>query len=203
MNVCCGLIISEHCILQTVKTYLTNNPILCTGCSAKIPHECMYVWNTGTVIGKHLLNHLSSPAVFGEYYEIYKRNGHEHISENKLFEKCNVLLRDIVFIAQLIPHVIQEQSSSSKLCLVEPNHYIIDLQGFQYFSDSKHSEFVIREFCLVSINGTVLFHCLVKLPCHMHELSVGIQKQNQWLTKMFHGLEWDSTNGYTVSVTYP
>jgi hypothetical protein len=155
----------------------------------------MYVWNTGTVIGKHLLNHLSNPAVFSEYYDIYKRNGHEHISENKLFEKCNVVLRDTVFIAQLIPHVIQEQSAS-KFCLVQPNHYIIDLQGF---SASKHNDIIIREFCLVSMNGTMLFHCLVKLPCPINDLPIGLQRQNQWLTKMFHGLEWENTNGYTVS----
>jgi hypothetical protein len=158
----------------------------------------MYVWNTGTVIGKHVLNHLSNPAVFEEYYDIYQRLGHEHISKNKLFEKCNVLVHDTVFIAQLIPHVLHEQSVS-KMCLMQSHVYIIDVQGFTYFNDLKHSEFVMREFCLVAMDGTILFHCLVKLPCHMHELSVGLQRQNQWLTEKFHGLQWDSTNGYTIT----
>jgi hypothetical protein len=159
------------------------------------------VWNTGTVIAKHLVNHVSDPKLFGEYYEIYKRLGHDHISMNKLFEKCNDLVHDTIFIAQIIPHVVQQQFAC-KSRFVHRNQYIIDVQGFKYFNGSKHSlsnEFVMREFCIVSTDGTVLFHCLVKLPCHMNDLPAGLQRQNQWLTEKFHGLKWDSTNGYTIT----
>jgi hypothetical protein len=33
----------------------------------------------------------------------------------------------------------------------------------------------------------------------MSDLPVGYQRQNLWLTQNFHGLSWDSTNGYTVT----
>ena len=33
----------------------------------------MYVWNTGTVTAKHLVNYDDYLKPLGEYYEIYKR----------------------------------------------------------------------------------------------------------------------------------
>ena len=60
-TVCSGDYIVDKCILKTVSTYLQDNPILCTGCNLRTVHECMYVWNTETVIAKSVENHINHP----------------------------------------------------------------------------------------------------------------------------------------------
>ena len=35
--------------------------------------------------------------------------------------------------------------------------------------------------------------------CNCKDLALGYQKQVQWLTQNFHGLPWDTSNGYTIS----
>jgi len=61
------------------------------------------------------------------------------------------------------------------------------------------SEFIACEFCIVSSDATLMFHCIVKLPCEMVELAIGYQKQCEWLIENFHGLSWDTSNGYCIT----
>jgi len=76
---------------------------------------------------------------------------------------------------------------------VSSEQYIIDVHGFKI---SAH-EFIMREFCIVACDASLLFHYLVKLPCEITEVGLGYQKQ--WLTENFHGLHWNTANGYSVS----
>ena len=69
------------------------------------------------------------------------------------------------------------------------------MEGFKI---SSH-EYVEREFCLVATDASMMFHCMIKLPCEMQDLPLGYQKRSEWLTLNFHGFSWDSTNGYTVT----
>jgi len=153
------------------------------------------MWNTGKVLSKHLLKEVNDHEVFMEYYEIYKRQGHVSISMNTFFKSCRELVHNSEFIAQLIPDVIHEQFSVENSVSVSSDQYIIDVHGFKI---SAH-EFIMREFCIIACDASLLFHCLVKLPCDITEVGVGYQKQVQWLTQNFHGLHWDITNGYSVS----
>jgi len=193
---CGGVFIVDACVLQTFRTYLMDNPILCNGCNLKVTHECMYVWNTGSVISKHLMNHINHPEVFHEYYEVFQRQGHVSISKNTFFKKCITLMKDREFVAQLIPTIIEQQFATADQSVSGcSNQYIIDMQGFKI---SSH-EFIIREFCLMACDASMLFHCMVNLPCEITELPLGYQKQVEWLTQNFHGLKWDSSNGYSVA----
>ena len=193
MSECCTVLISDNCVLETVKTYLSENPIQCSRCNENIPHDCMYIWNTGVVIAKHLSHHVSDPKLFTEYYEIYKRSGHENISVNKLVKKCRSLVSDSDFIEQIIPYVLKQQFTSMKILLCT-KQYLIDIQGFKIWLH----EFIIREFCTVSCDALFMFHCIVQLPCPLSDLACGNQGQIEWLTQNLRELSLDNTNGYTI-----
>ena len=175
---CIDFFILDSCVLETVKRYLKDNPIQCGDCNLHITHDCMYEHNTGSVISKHLLNHVNDHKTFVDYYEIYKREGHVSISMNVFFKKCRLLVRDTEFIAQLIPTIIEQQFCPVKSLLCS-RQYIIDMQGFKI---SSH-EFIAREFCLVATDASMMLHCMIKLPCEMQDLPLGYQKQSEWLTK--------------------
>ena len=57
-SVCHGDYIVDKCVLKIIHSYLQDNPILCNGCNVQTVHECMYMWNTGTVIAKHIETHI-------------------------------------------------------------------------------------------------------------------------------------------------
>ena len=92
----------------------------------------MYVWNTGTMISKHLDNHVNHPKVLNEYYEVYLRQGHVNIMKPTFFKKCQVIVKDSEFMAQLIPIIMEHQcrvtlTGDLSTC---SRQYIIDIQGF-------------------------------------------------------------------------
>jgi len=127
-----GIFIRDAWVLETFRTYLKDNPITCRGCKLKILHNnCIYVWDTGKVLSKHLLNQVNHHETFVEYYEIFKRQGHVSISMNTFFKSCRELFHNSEFIAQLIPDVIHEQFSVEKSVSVSSEQYIIDVQGFK------------------------------------------------------------------------
>ena len=103
---CYDSFILDYSVLETVKVYMKDNRIQCGGCNLNITHDCMYVWNTGSVISKHLVN---DHKTFVNDYEMYKREGHVSISMNSFFKSCRQLIRDSEFISQLILNVIEEQ----------------------------------------------------------------------------------------------
>ena len=57
--------------------------------------------------------------------------------------------------------------------------YIIDMQGFKI---SAH-EFIMREFCIVSCDASVLFQCLVNLPCEITELGQRVSKASRMVNR--------------------
>jgi hypothetical protein len=154
----------------------------------------MYVWNTGTVIAQHVETHINHPEIFQDYYEHFQQQGHFHIGKNTVFKVCHQFIKDPECIAQLIT-LILEQENPIDSGLLSTRQYILDFQGFKISAN----EYIMREFCLVACDATLLFHCMVKLPCESYDLPVGYQRQVEWLTRNLHGLHWDTTNGYTVS----
>jgi len=153
------------------------------------------MWNIEKVLSKHLVKEVNDYKLFLQYYKIFKRQGHVSISMNSFFQTCRGLVRNSEFIAQHIPEVIHEQVSLQKPLFMSSGQYIIDLQGFRI---SAH-EFIMREFCIVSCDAGLLFHCLVKLHCEITEFGVGNQKQVESLTQNFHNLEWDTSYGYNIT----
>jgi hypothetical protein len=192
---CADNFVDDACVLQTLTTYLKENPILCNECGLNISHNCIYVFNTGSIIFNHLISQINHPEIFGEYYEIYKCHGHESISLKSFYNSCNELICNREFIAQLIPLIIQQHSAQvNKPIEGLSNQYIIDVQGFK-MSDY---EFIMREICIMSCDATFLLHCIVKLPCEITELTLGYQRQTEWLINNFHGLNWNTNNGYSI-----
>ena len=193
---CEGDFILDKCVLSTIGTYLQSNPIQCTECNLRKAHNCLYVWNTGTVIAQHVSSHMNDPELFGEYYSIFVAQGHTHILKRPLLNIVHQFIKDPECIAQLIPLVLEQQQQLNPVGLrvLCARQYIIDFQGFKISAN----EYIIREFCLVACDATLILHCLLKLPCERSDLAVGYQRQVDWLTNNLHGLEWNITNGFSV-----
>lgn len=64
----------------------------------------------------------------------------------------------------------------------------VDLQGFRTTND----EFILKEFCLINGGSEFVLHVNVIPPCDFTDLSSKYQRQAKWLTKFFHGIEFDS-----------
>lgn len=62
---------------------------------------------------------------------------------------------------------------------------------FQSFKDDNN-EFVVKEATVIDVTtGTVLFHRLAHPPYDRSLLSEAKRRENRWLTKRYHGLEWN------------
>lgn len=62
---------------------------------------------------------------------------------------------------------------------------------FQSFKDDNN-EFVVKEATVIDVStGTVLFHRLARPPYDRALLSEAKRQENRWLTKRYHGLEWN------------
>lgn len=173
-STCDGTNIKDSCVLKLVCNYFKEQNITLVD---------------GAVIARELKLHMNQHETFLEYYELFKK-GHEcFISMNVLLKKLNTVVHDPEFIGELIPIVCKSAEQKCK------NEYVIDVQGFKISA----TEFVIREFCVSACDGTLNFHCLVKLSCEYNDLPFTYQKQVDWLTSHLHGFAWNSSNGYTVS----
>ena len=192
---CIGEYILDKCVLNTVSTYLQNNPIECAECNLHQPHNCMYVWNTGFVIANYIQSHLNDPELFKDYYELFVQQGHSHILKTTLFNVICQFIRDPECIAQIIPVIVKQNKTLTSSRVLSARQYIIDFQGFKI----SPKEYIIREFCLVACDATLIFHSLLKLPCERCDLAAAYQTQVDWLTHHLHGLQWNTANGYTVS----
>lgn len=62
---------------------------------------------------------------------------------------------------------------------------------FQCFKDN-YNEFILKEVCaLEADSGTLLMHHIAKPPFKQDILKEEKQRESYWLTKHYHGLEWN------------
>lgn len=66
---------------------------------------------------------------------------------------------------------------------------VLDLQCFK----NNRNEFIVKEACVMDIgSGTILLHHVAELSFDQYRfLSKEKQRENRWLTKYYHGLDWN------------
>lgn len=64
--------------------------------------------------------------------------------------------------------------------------FIVDIQGFV----DCENQFLPKEVAVVSLREGHIAHWVIAPPCEFSELPYPTQKQNNWLTVNFHGIEW-------------
>ena len=73
---------------------------------------------------------------------------------------------------------------------MEKETYIIDFQAFK----DERNRFILKELAIISMNANKIVHCIIKPPYHFDTLFSHKQKQVMWLSRYFHGLQWE--DGY-------
>lgn len=63
---------------------------------------------------------------------------------------------------------------------------VVDIQGMR----GKDSEFIPKEIAVVTLNNSYWAHWITSPPCHFGELPENSRKQNNFVSKYYHGLEW-------------
>lgn len=84
----------------------------------------------------------------------------------------------------------QDQNQSDKIL----NDYVfVDVQGFK----GNHNRFICKEFCL--IDGVDVFHELIRSPFPLNRLSAHLRTQANWLTRNFHGLNFEDGDLHVIN----
>lgn len=65
-------------------------------------------------------------------------------------------------------------------------HMAIDIQGFRDVFD----KFILKEVAVVAINTPFVGHWIMRSPYPFAELSEKTRRENNWLSRNYHGLEW-------------
>ena len=63
---------------------------------------------------------------------------------------------------------------------------VIDIQGFR----DAEERFIPKEVAVVAINTPIIGQWIIMRPCPFDELSVNSRRENNWLTRNYHGIEW-------------
>jgi len=71
---------------------------------------------------------------------------------------------------------------------MKSDYAICDLQGFF----DNNNQFVLKEFCICDLDGTVSYHCLFQPPYPWDSLSHKVQNTNKYCSRNLHGLNWES-----------
>lgn len=67
---------------------------------------------------------------------------------------------------------------------------LIDVQGFKV----DKNKFILKEICIHSVENNFKYHKLIKSPFKFEKLKKVEKNTIQWLTKNYHGIQWDSGN---------
>jgi len=63
---------------------------------------------------------------------------------------------------------------------------IIDIQGFR----DAEEKFIPKEIAVVAINAPIFGHWIIIPPCPFVNLPESSRRQNNWLSRNYHGIEW-------------
>jgi len=73
-------------------------------------------------------------------------------------------------------------------CRVGSSSVVLDMQCFK----DNNNEFILKEVTVIDVtSGTILLHHVAKSPYDRDGLSTEKQRECYWLTKHYHGLQWD------------
>jgi hypothetical protein len=85
------------------------------------------------------------------------------------------------------PPIFTEPAAEAATSQCHHGSVVLDLQ---WFRDSDN-DILLKEVCLVDVaTGTLLFHHIVRPPFNFCLLTPERQRENNWLTRHCHGLEW-------------
>lgn len=69
-----------------------------------------------------------------------------------------------------------------------PLKAVLDFQAFK----DDNNEFILKEVCMIDVeSGTVMLHRLARPPFDFSILSETKRRECRWLTKHYHGLDWN------------
>jgi len=68
---------------------------------------------------------------------------------------------------------------------------VIDIQGFR----NADEKFIPKEVAVVAINATIIGHWIMMPPCPFSDLSERVRRENNWLSRNYHGIEWFDGEG--------
>ena len=63
---------------------------------------------------------------------------------------------------------------------------VIDIQGFRDVEEN----FIPKEVAVLAINAAITGHWIMTSPCPFEDLPVRTKRENNWLTRNYHGIEW-------------
>jgi len=63
---------------------------------------------------------------------------------------------------------------------------VIEIQGFR----NVDRKFIPKEIVVVAINATIFGHWIMMPPCPFSDLPERVRRENNWLTRNYHGIEW-------------
>jgi len=63
---------------------------------------------------------------------------------------------------------------------------VIDIQGFRDVEEN----FIPKEVAVLAINAAITGHWIMTSPCPFEDLPVRAKRENNWLTRNYHGIEW-------------
>ncbi|KYN13605.1 hypothetical protein ALC57_14203 [Trachymyrmex cornetzi] len=63
---------------------------------------------------------------------------------------------------------------------------VIDIQGFRDVEDN----FIPKEVAVLAINATITWHWIMRPPFPFGKLPERARRENNWLTRNYHGIEW-------------
>lgn len=62
---------------------------------------------------------------------------------------------------------------------------ILDVQGMKF----RNNKFILKEIAILTKHCA--FHAFIKSPCSFHKLKQNQKIQAKWLTKNYHGIDWN------------
>ena len=63
---------------------------------------------------------------------------------------------------------------------------VVDIQGFR----NDDAKFIPKEVALLAINKPIVGHWIMTPPCSFGDLPERARRENNWLSRNYHGIEW-------------
>jgi len=137
---------------------------------------------------------MNDPELFCEYYSLFFCPGSCTHSKESFVECCSAVYQGPRVHCTIDPFSSSAAEPSGYACIMRKAvHYHFWVLKFPL------NEYIIREFCPVACDVTLIFHCLLILACERSDLAEGYQRQVNWLRNNLQVLEWNTSNAYIVS----
>lgn len=74
--------------------------------------------------------------------------------------------------------------------------FVIDVQGFR----GKEGNFLPKEIALIALHHTYIVHWIIAPPYTFNNLHSKYRRQNNWLSRHHHGIEWHEGSSRFIDV---